>query len=175
MAGAAREAGARLGSPVGVSKLRDAEVDVRVLGPCHGYAVALKESARAGHSEHQLGTTVDFRSYGGSAPWDYTDWATTKAGAWLKANAWKYGFVMSYPKGKTSVTCYAYEPWHYRYVGRTARGAIRASGLTLREYLWREQNASVPTPTPTADPDADRGQADTDPDLTRRRLATLGF
>ena len=38
----------------------------------HGYgAFALKESARAGHSEHQLGTTVDFRAYGGSAPWDY--------------------------------------------------------------------------------------------------------
>ena len=63
----------------------------------HGYATALKESARAGHSEHQLGTTVDFRAYGGSAPWNYSDWGTTKAGAWLKANAWKYGFVMSYP------------------------------------------------------------------------------
>ena len=42
-------------------------------------------------------------------------------GTWLKANAWKYGFVMSYPKGMTSLTCYTYEPWHYRYVGR-ARG-----------------------------------------------------
>ena len=63
-------------------------------------------------------TTVDFRRYGGSAPWNYSDWGTTKAGAWLKANAWKYGFIMSYPKGKTAVTCYQYEPWHYRYVGR---------------------------------------------------------
>ena len=86
-----------------------------------GYAAALRSSARAGHSEHQLGTTLDFRSYGGSAPWNYADWGTTKAGAWLRNNAWRYGFVMSYPKGKTSVTCYAYEPWHYRYVG-THRG-----------------------------------------------------
>ena len=35
----------------------------------------------------------------------------------MRANAWKYGFIMSYPKGKSAVTCYAYEPWHYRYVG----------------------------------------------------------
>jgi D-alanyl-D-alanine carboxypeptidase len=121
----------------------------------HGYPTALKESARAGHSEHQLGTTLDFRSYGGRAPWDYTDWATTKAGAWLKANAWKYGFVMSYPKGKTTVTCYRYEPWHYRYVGRTRARTIRNSSLTLRQFLWREQNpAPAPTPTPTPQPTA---------------------
>jgi hypothetical protein len=63
-----------------------------------GYAAALKVSARPGHSEHQLGTTIDFKSYGGSAPWNYTNWATTRAGAWMAANAWKYGWVMSYPK-----------------------------------------------------------------------------
>ena len=43
---------------------------------------------------------------------------------------------MSYPKGKTTVTCYTYEPWHYRYVGRAQAAALRASSLTLREYLW---------------------------------------
>ena len=96
---------------------------------------------------------------------------------------------MSYPKGKTSVTCYAYEPWHYRYVGRTRAAKIRASGLTLREYLWREQNTPaatpnrrptptppptptptptprpIPTPTPTPDPDAG---TDADPDAALR-------
>ena len=119
----------------------------------HGYAVALKESARAGHSEHQLGTTLDFKSYGGKAPWDYTDWSTTAAGKWLKANAWKYGFVMSYPKGLTSLTCYTYEPWHYRYVGRAQAAALRASGLTLREYLWIGQTpGATATPPPTASP-----------------------
>ena len=121
---------------------------------CTGWHEPLKESARAGHSEHQLGTTVDFRGYGGSAPWNYTDWGTTKAGAWLKGNAWKYGFVMSYPKGKTSVTCYQYEPWHYRYVGRTRARTIRSSGLSLRQFLWREQNPTVATPTPTPTPTA---------------------
>ena len=59
---------------------------------------------------------------------------------------------MSYPKGKTTVTCYTYEPWHYRYVGRTQAAALRASQLTLREYLWHQQNPTVATPSPTASP-----------------------
>ena len=118
-----------------------------------GYLAALKSSARAGHSEHQLGTTIDFRSYGGSAPWYYADWGKTRAVRGSRKNAWRYGFVMTYPKNKISVTCYAYEPWHYRYVGRNRAAAIRASGLTLREYLWRQQTTPArPTPTPTASP-----------------------
>jgi D-alanyl-D-alanine carboxypeptidase len=98
-----------------------------------GYEQALRTSARAGHSEHQLGTTVDFGD-GAAAPWEYADWATTPAGAWLAANATAYGFVLSYPKGRTSVTCYDYEPWHYRWVGRALAAQIVASRLTLREY-----------------------------------------
>jgi D-alanyl-D-alanine carboxypeptidase len=105
----------------------------------YGYARALTLSARAGHSEHQLGTTLDLRSSGGAAPWDYADWGTTRAGAWLRANSWRYGFVMSYPKGQMSATCYAYEPWHFRYVGRARAKAVRDSGFTLRQYLWLDQ------------------------------------
>jgi D-alanyl-D-alanine carboxypeptidase len=55
-------------------------------------------------------------------------------------NAWKYGFVQSYPKGKTDVTCYAYEPWHYRYLGPALARAIHDSRLTVREYLWEQQH-----------------------------------
>jgi D-alanyl-D-alanine carboxypeptidase len=104
-----------------------------------GYERALQVSARAGHSEHQLGTTLDFTSRNGLPPWEYSDWATTPAGAWMKGNAWKYGFVMSYPKGSFDQTCYDYEPWHYRYVGRELAARIVQSGLTPREYLWRLQ------------------------------------
>lgn len=106
----------------------------------YGYSKALTLSARPGHSEHQLGTAIDFRSYGGGAPWDHDDWATTRAGAWLKANAWRYGFIMSYPKGKSTVTCYAYEPWHYRYLGRERAAKLHESGLTIREALWMEMS-----------------------------------
>lgn len=103
-----------------------------------GYQKALSTSARAGHSEHQLGTTLDFKSKGGRDPWNLDDWATKPAGAWMKANAWKFGFVMSYPKGARDKTCYAYEPWHYRYYGRTVAAAIHDAGLTTRQWLWRQ-------------------------------------
>jgi D-alanyl-D-alanine carboxypeptidase len=149
MARAARAAGARFAVQSAYRSYATQKSTFSYWVSVDGYATALKTSARAGHSEHQLGTTLDFRSYGGSAPWYYSDWGTSKAGAWLRANAWKYGFVMTYPKGKTSVTCYAYEPWHYRYVGRETAAKVRASRLTLREYLWRQQTAPTPTPAPT--------------------------
>ncbi len=152
MTRAARAAGARLAVQSAFRSYSTQASTFAYWSRVSGYAAALKSSARAGHSEHQLGTTVDFRSYGGSAPWYYADWGKTRAGAWLRANAWKYGFVMSYPKSRIGVTCYAYEPWHYRYVGRSVAAAVRRSGLTLREYLWRQQTAPVPTPTPTASP-----------------------
>lgn len=152
MATAARRAGARFSVQSAYRSYRTQKATFNYWVSKLGYSKALATSARAGHSEHQLGTTLDFRSYGGSAPWNYSDWGTTKAGRWLKANAWKYGFVMSYPKGKKSVTCYAYEPWHYRYVGRAVASEVRASGLTLRQFLWKQQTAPAPTPTPTPDP-----------------------
>jgi len=101
-----------------------------------GYAAALLASARPGHSEHQLGTAIDFTSAGGSAPWAYDDWATTTAGAWMAANAASYGFVLSYPDGATAETCYQYEPWHFRYFGPDIAADMAASGLTTRSYLW---------------------------------------
>jgi D-alanyl-D-alanine carboxypeptidase len=123
-----------------------------------GYDRALLSSARPGHSEHQLGVAIDFSTRSGEDPWTYRDFATeTRAGEWLSANAWKYGFIMSYPKGKTAKTCYAYEPWHYRYVGVAEAAAVHASGLTLREWLWQHQPnpetlspMSTPAPTPVS-------------------------
>jgi zinc D-Ala-D-Ala carboxypeptidase len=109
---------------------------VRVLGSKN----ALLSSARPGHSEHQLGLAIDFKARGGPAPWAYYNWATdTKAGRWMAAHAWQYGFIMSYPVGKTKKTCYGFEPWHYRYVGIEEAAAVHASGLTLREWLWPRQ------------------------------------
>lgn len=103
-----------------------------------GYQQALRYSARPGHSEHQLGTSIDFRSAANaSAPWSYSDWGQTPSGRWMRKNAWKYGWVMSYPEGRIRQVCYGYEPWHWRYVGRARAREIRQSGLTLRKFLWR--------------------------------------
>lgn len=102
-----------------------------------GEKAARKVSARPGHSEHQLGSALDFAGAGDpKAPWEHADWATTKPGKWLMKHAWEHGFVLSYPDGLVDRTCYAYEPWHYRYVGRELAAAIHESGLTPREYLW---------------------------------------
>lgn len=105
----------------------------------YGVEQARRVSARAGHSEHQLGTAIDFGSAGGPASWDLEDWAQTPAGAWMMEHAWRYGFILSYPKDSFERVCYIYEPWHYRYMGRELAAEIRASGLTLREWLWQQQ------------------------------------
>jgi D-alanyl-D-alanine carboxypeptidase len=104
-----------------------------------GYKQALRTSARAGHSEHQLGTAIDVTSEGGGAPWEHADWATTPAGSWMAASAWRYGFVMSYPRGAYDASCYDYEPWHYRYVGRDLAARIAASARVPRQVLWELQ------------------------------------
>lgn len=118
-----------------------------------GYAYALKSSARPGHSEHQLGTAMDLRAKGGKAPWDYPDWAATATGAWVAANAWRFGFVMSYPRGHEADACYMYEPWHYRFLGVQAAKQIHDQHVTTRAYLWRHWQASgVPVPAGSASP-----------------------
>ena len=102
---------------------------------------ASRRHARSAHGPATRSTSWGRDWTSGSAddatpPWELDDFATTKAGAWLAEHAWEHGFVMSYPKGKRRETCYAYEPWHYRYVGRDVAAAIRESGLTPRRYLW---------------------------------------
>jgi zinc D-Ala-D-Ala carboxypeptidase len=102
---------------------------------------ALAKTARPGHSEHQLGTAVDFKSAGQR---DVTEsWDRTPTGKWVTENAWRFGFIQSYPKGLEGVTCYGNEPWHYRYFGQTLAARIHTSGLTVREFLWNEQKGGV--------------------------------
>lgn len=111
-----------------------------------GEAQALRVSARPGHSEHQLGTAIDFRSRGGPAPWELDDWGRTPEGAWLIANAHRFGFVLSYPAGEEERTCYDYEPWHYRWLGRERAAEVQASGEPLRAWLWRHHPPRVAAP-----------------------------
>jgi D-alanyl-D-alanine dipeptidase len=79
-------------------------------------------AARPGHSEHQLGTTIDLRL------------PSTRAIEWLAAHAAAYGFVLSYPPGKQRVTGYRPEPWHVRFVGRDVAGQV-AAAETLEEFF----------------------------------------
>jgi zinc D-Ala-D-Ala carboxypeptidase len=78
-----------------------------------GLAEAEASVARPGHSQHQMGTAVDFGSI--------TDaFAETKAGRWLAVNASRFGYSLSFPKGMSAITGYKWESWHYRYVGKAA-------------------------------------------------------
>ena len=99
-----------------------------------GYDAAVKVSAMAGHSEHQLGTTVDLTSP--AVGWDLLEsFGQTPEGQWLAANAHNYGFALSYPAGAEAATGYTYEPWHFRYIGIAQALAWNAIGLTLNQYL----------------------------------------
>ena len=69
-------------------------------------------SADQGYSEHQLGTAVDFGMPGAKNL--QTKFASSTGYAWLTANAYQYGFILSYPPGNIY---YQFEPWHWRYVG----------------------------------------------------------
>ncbi|MEN9752213.1 MAG: hypothetical protein RLZZ600_1260 [Actinomycetota bacterium] len=72
--------------------------------------------AKPGYSEHQTGMATDIGAISGKCPVQDC-FAFEPEGKWLAANAYKFGFILRYPKGKEKVTGYQYEPWHYRYVG----------------------------------------------------------
>lgn len=164
-------AAARNGTPIAVnSPYRSYEDQVASFNGwvgVDGYDDAVTYSQRPGHSEHQLGLTIDFMTLGGGSALQ-GDWATTPSGGWMAENAWKYGWLMSYPPGDDGElfnerTCFHYEPWHYRYVGRAIARRIHDSGLTIREYLWKHytlvdpvtgEALATPTPTPSPTPSA---------------------
>ncbi|MEX0784668.1 MAG: M15 family metallopeptidase [Dehalococcoidia bacterium] len=98
-----------------------------------GQAYADRVSARPGHSEHQLGTTTDVTSV--SAGYGLESFEGTPEAAWLAEHSWEHGFIVSYPDGKESITGYVYEPWHIRWLGKDEAAKVRASGLTLHDYL----------------------------------------
>lgn len=87
-------------------------------------------AARAGFSEHQTGLTMDIVTYGSKM----NDFENTDEFKWLNENAYKYGFILRYPKDKEKITGYSYESWHYRYVGKEAAEKIKKEGITFDEY-----------------------------------------
>ena len=93
---------------------------------------AAKEVARPGTSEHQTGLAVDIvdEFYPSLDP--VQEWMDTQR--WLMQHCTEYGFILRYPNGTSDITGIVYEPWHYRYVGKTAAVEIKELGITLEEY-----------------------------------------
>ncbi|MBP3611281.1 MAG: M15 family metallopeptidase [Lachnospiraceae bacterium] len=90
-------------------------------------------SAAPGNSEHQTGLAIDVSCKSINYALDER-FATTSEGIWLKDNCWRFGFILRYPKDKETITGYAYEPWHIRYVGVPLAYYLHTTGLTLDEY-----------------------------------------
>jgi len=112
-----------------------------------GSSEAGSRVAHPGHSEHQLGTTIDVTT-AGATDVDQS-WGASPTGQWVAGHAHEYGFLISYPARAERRTCYDYEPWHLRYVGRDLAAKVIASGLTLREYLYAFAPPAVPPPPTT--------------------------
>lgn len=88
-------------------------------------------SARPGYSEHQLGYSVDLTN---AKNVSFSDFENTDEYIWLQENAYKYGFIMRYPKDKEYITGYMFESWHYRYVGVDVATYIYENNITYEEY-----------------------------------------
>jgi D-alanyl-D-alanine carboxypeptidase len=136
-----------------------------------GFCEATEQSALPGHSQHQLGTTLDLftrewveqGAKRGEGVFR-NGFGCTRGGVWLDENAWRYGFLVSYPihpddrrdASRCSArvdrpvplnpkTGYKSEPWHLRFVGVDAAARYHttwlASGpgtpgeITLEQWL----------------------------------------
>lgn len=87
-------------------------------------------SARPGYSEHQTGLSIDLKNTALS-----NVRLSDENYDWLENNAYKYGFIIRFPKNKEDITLYQFENWHIRYVGKDAAKTIYENKLTLEEYI----------------------------------------
>ena len=96
-----------------------------------GKEMADTYSARPGYSEHQTGLAIDLKNTALKGDLRLTD----ENFEWLNNNAYKYGFIIRYPKDKEYITGYQFENWHIRYVGKEIAKTIHDNDLTLEEYI----------------------------------------
>ena len=106
------------------------------------YAEAKRWVAPPGTSDHHTGLALDIVT-----PEHQVlnhQFANTRAGVWLEANSWKYGFVIRFPKDKQDITGITYEPWHLRFVGVTHAAAMHENDECLEEYVARIYGGEAP-------------------------------
>jgi zinc D-Ala-D-Ala carboxypeptidase len=101
----------------------------------YGAGTANQFSADQGYSEHQLGTAVDFTT--ATIGSTYNGFDKSAEYEWLKANAHKFGFILSYPEGNQH---YVFEPWHWRYVGVDLATRLHSEGKYFYDFDQRVIN-----------------------------------
>lgn len=94
-------------------------------------------SCRPGTSDHQTGLVVDLVQT--SLPNKYLhliqEFGDTEAGKWLEENCTRFGFILRFPEDKEDITGIIYEPWHFRFVGKTHAEKMHELGMCLEEYI----------------------------------------
>ena len=89
-------------------------------------------SARPGYSEHHTGRALDICGANG----DMDRFEGTPEAEWIAKNAYRFGFIVRYPKDAMDITGYKYEPWHITYVGNNVSQTMHDNGIeTLEEYF----------------------------------------
>ncbi len=102
----------------------------------NGAVLAAQYVSPPGSSEHHTGMSVDFASVSDDCAEDSDTCSLSQSGAtWLAKNATRYGFIQRYPEGKQQTTGVAYEPWHFRFVGKPLAKAMGGTDLTFDEVV----------------------------------------
>ena len=99
----------------------------------NGYTKANLYAARAGFSEHQLGTAIDLANI-------YTIEETDEEYKWIVKNGYKYGFIFRYTEDWADLTGFAKEPWHIRYVGIDVATKMHKENISFEEYWIKYVN-----------------------------------
>lgn len=121
------------------SGYRSREYQKKVWNECinqHGLEHTKKYVAIPGYSEHQTGLAVDFLLYENGIFYEERKMENHPVLKLIADNAYKFGFIVRYPKGKEEITGYNYEPWHLRYIDDIKIAKyIKEKNLSLEEYL----------------------------------------
>ncbi len=99
--------------------------------------------AKPGYSEHQTGLAMDVEGHSSLGSGLVDDFGETPEGIWLAQHAHEFGYIIRYPKGKTEITGYIYEPWHIRYVGQAAAQEIYELDITFEEYIVLKRSERI--------------------------------
>lgn len=128
MADAAEKEGLGIVINSGYRSYQD-QVDIRdTYKNLYGSNYVKRYVAEPGHSEHQTGLSFDIGSTTSNV------FANSKEYKWMLDNSYKYGFIHRFPKNGEDITGFKEEPWHYRFVGKTAAKYIYDNNLTFEEY-----------------------------------------
>lgn len=110
----------------------------------HGPAFVFMWNAQPGHSEHQLGLAIDIIQPGHVGSLGAANFQNTAQYAWMLQNAHRFGFILSYPYDYSYVTGYAYEPWHWRFVGEARATYMFEQNIPTLDHYWATRVVYIP-------------------------------